>query len=208
MNAGGWLGIDNANILLFCLYFARLLLRIKCHRDAILVGDAGIAPASMPGVTAQHAYVSFEGSISKKEGTMPTPIEEAVILIVEDNADNLFIVTDILKEDVRVKYVNARASGRQLFKLLESKRDLKPDLILLDLQIPYEDGYTVLRQIRARPTLGETTVVAITANVLPQDVERTRREGFDGFIGKPIDLDRFPQQVRRILSGEAVWEAH
>jgi two-component system cell cycle response regulator DivK len=137
---------------------------------------------------------------------MPTPAEEAVILIVEDNADNLFIVSDILKEDVKAKYVNARASGRQLFKLLESKHDLKPDLILLDLQIPYEDGYAVLGQLRAHPTLRKTTVVAITANVLPQDVERTRRAGFDGFIGKPIDMDRFPQQVRRILNGEAVWE--
>jgi two-component system cell cycle response regulator DivK len=161
----------------------------------------------MPGVIARHAHVAFESGSRKKAGnTMPTPVEEAVILIVEDNADNLFIVSDILKEDVKARYVNARASGRQLFKLLDSKRDLKPNLILLDLQIPYEDGYAVLRQLRAHPTLCKTTVVAITANILPQDVERTRREGFDGFIGKPIDMDRFPQQVRRILNGEPVWE--
>jgi two-component system, cell cycle response regulator DivK len=132
---------------------------------------------------------------------------EATILIVEDNADNLFILTDVLKEDLQVRYVNARASGRQLFKLLESNPSLKPDLILLDLQIPYEDGYTVLKQIRAQPRVAAVKVLAVTANVLPQDVERCRAAGFDGFIGKPIDLDRFPSQMRRALDGEAVWEA-
>jgi two-component system cell cycle response regulator DivK len=133
--------------------------------------------------------------------------EEATILIVEDNADNLFILTDVLKEDLQVGYVNARASGRQIFKLLESSPDLTPDVILLDLQIPYEDGYAVLKQIRAMPRIAAVTVLAVTANVLPQDVERCRAAGFDGFIGKPIDLDRFPEQIRRALRGEAVWEA-
>lgn len=137
---------------------------------------------------------------------MPTPANEAVVLIVEDNADNLFIISDILKHDLLVKYVNARASGRQLFKLIEKNPTLMPHLILLDLQIPYEDGYTVLRQLRSHPTLGSTRVVAVTANVLPQDVEWCRSAGFDGFIGKPLDSDRFPQQVQRILNDEAVWE--
>lgn len=137
---------------------------------------------------------------------MSPNLSEVTILLVEDNADNLFILTDVLKADMKVGYVNARASGRQLFKLLESNPTLKPDLILLDLQIPYEDGYTVLGQIRAHSTLRETIVVAVTANVLPQDVERARRAGFNGFIGKPIDLERFPEQIQRVLNGEAVWE--
>lgn len=137
---------------------------------------------------------------------MSPNLSEISILVVEDNADNLFILTDVLKADMKVGYVNARASGRQLFKLLESNPTLKPDLILLDLQIPYEDGYTVLRQIRAHARLRGTIVVAVTANVLPQDVERARRAGFDGFIGKPIELERFPEQIQRVLNGGAVWE--
>ena len=104
---------------------------------------------------------------------MPTPAAEAVILIVEDNADNLFIISDILKNDLQVKYVNARASGWQLFKLIEKNSTVfTPHLILLDLQIPYEDGYTVLGQIRNHPALHATRVIAVTANVLPPDVER------------------------------------
>ncbi len=131
---------------------------------------------------------------------------EASVVVVEDNADNLFIIADMLREDVGVKYCNARASGRQLFKLLETQSRLPVDLILLDIQIPYEDGYTVLRQIRETPGLQHTRVVAVTANVLPQDVQRAREAGFDGFIGKPLDADRFPEQIRRIFRGEAVWE--
>jgi len=132
----------------------------------------------------------------------------ATVIVVEDNADNLFIVTDLLREDLRVKYCNGRASGRQFFKLLETNSQLKPDLILLDIQIPYEDGYVVLQQIRAMPTLRTTKVVAVTANVLPQDIERARQAGFDSFIGKPIDADRFPEQITRVLAGTAVWEPY
>lgn len=131
---------------------------------------------------------------------------DATVLVVEDNADNLFIIIDILRGDLNVKYTNGRASGQQLFKLLETNRQLKPDLILLDLQIPYEDGYAVLARIRQHPALGGVRVVAVTANVMAQDVAKARQSGFDGFIGKPIDADRFPRQVQRALDGEAVWE--
>lgn len=132
--------------------------------------------------------------------------KEANVIVVEDNADNLFIITDILQEEVGVHYCNGRASGWQLFKLLETNLKLPIHLILLDLQIPHEDGYAVLKKIRATPALQDTRVVAVTANVTPQDVQRVRLAGFDGFIGKPIDPVRFPQQLKRILEGEAIWE--
>jgi two-component system cell cycle response regulator DivK len=102
-----------------------------------------------------------------------------------------------------VKYVNARASGWQGLKLAESLPQL--DLILLDIQIPHEDGYAILQRIRSIPKLKDTCVVAVTANVLPQDEARARAAGFDGFIGKPLDFDRFPVQIRAILNGESIW---
>jgi two-component system cell cycle response regulator DivK len=137
---------------------------------------------------------------------MPIDPSTAQVLVVEDNPDNLFIVMDLLKMEVGVRYCNARASGRQLFKLLESKPDLVVDLILLDIQIPHEDGYAIIARIRQTATLRATKVVAVTANVMPQDVERARKAGFDGFIGKPIHADRFPEQIRQILDGVEVWE--
>jgi two-component system cell cycle response regulator DivK len=79
------------------------------------------------------------------------------------------------------------------------------DLILLDIQLPHEDGYVVLQHIRQHPKLRATKVVAVTANVLPADEQQARAAGFDGFIGKPLDFDRFPQQVLTILGGGEVW---
>jgi two-component system, cell cycle response regulator DivK len=132
-------------------------------------------------------------------------IRDAAVLIAEDNPDNLFIAIELLRR-VDVKYCNGRASGRQLFKLIETVQQ-PIHLILLDIQIPHEDGYKIFQQIRATPRLEGTRVAAFTANIMPDDVERARRAGFDGFIGKPIDHNRFPQQVARILAGQAVWEA-
>ena len=137
---------------------------------------------------------------------MAVSLSDLSVVVVEDNADNLFIITDILRAEIGVRYCNARASGRQFFKLLESNPRLKIDLILLDIQIPGEDGYSVLKRIRTTPALSDTKVVAVTANVMPQDVQRAQAAGFDGFIGKPINADRFPQQLGRIANGEAVWE--
>lgn len=128
--------------------------------------------------------------------------EEAYILVIEDDANNLMVTTDLLRM-VGVKYINARASGWQGLKLAESMAKL--DLILLDIQLPREDGYAVLRQIRANPKLQNTRVVAVTANVLPHDEAKVRAAGFDGMIGKPLDFDRFPQQIQAILSNEAIW---
>ena len=135
---------------------------------------------------------------------MPVPLNQAVVLIAEDNPDNLFIAVELLRR-AGVQYCDGRASGRQLFKLIETWG--RPvHLILLDIQIPREDGYAILAQIRAAPELQATRVAAFTANVMVDDVERARATGFDGFIGKPIDYHRFPGQIARILMGQDVWE--
>jgi two-component system cell cycle response regulator DivK len=137
---------------------------------------------------------------------MPHDPHEATILVVEDNSDNLFIVLEMLRAKVRVRQCAGGATGRQLFTLIEALPEQPVDIILLDLQLPLEDGYTVLRRIREQPRLAATRVVAMTANVMVDDVTRARAAGFDGFLGKPIDLRRFPLQISRILQGEAVWE--
>ena len=137
---------------------------------------------------------------------MPTPLtpEEAYVLVIEDDSNNLMIATDLLRM-IGIKYVNARASGRMGIKLAETLPRL--DLVLLDIQLPYENGYTVLEQIRLHPKLKATRVIAVTSNALPQDEARAREAGFDGFIGKPLDFDRFPQQILDALEGKAVWSA-
>lgn len=80
-----------------------------------------------------------------------------------------------------------------------------PDVIFLDVQVAPHDGYAMLRMLRENPQYQDTTVIAMTANVMSHDVTELRRAGFSGLIGKPIMKDVFPELVTRILSGEAVW---
>ncbi len=128
--------------------------------------------------------------------------DEAYVLVIEDNANNLMVTTDFLRM-VGVKYINARASGWQALKLAENLS--RVDLILLDLQLPYEDGYTVLARIRSNPKFRDTRVVAVTANVFPQEESRARKAGFNGFIGKPLDIEIFPRQIQALLDGREIW---
>ena len=146
--------------------------------------------------------------VASNEYFVPVVPRDASVVIVEDNPDNLFVLEILLREDLRVKYYNGRASGRQFFKLLEANPRLHPDLVLLDIQLPYEDGFTVFKNMLHVPQLKNTQVIAVTANVMPQDVAKARELGFNGLIGKPINRNRFPNQITRILNGESVWEPY
>ncbi len=138
-----------------------------------------------------------------------TTPQNATVLLVEDNLDNLFVFQDILRTDLGVPSCTARASGQQLLTFLtEHSADCQPDLILVDLALPYEDGFAVHQQLRAHFSKRKESprIVALTVDCAPQTVAQARREGFDGFIGKPIERHRFIKQITRILEGEPVWE--
>ncbi len=139
------------------------------------------------------------------------PVEpaDARVFVVEDEADTLLVLMKLLKA-IGIEHVNWRTTGRRVAdfvrSIVDARSEQAPDLILLDIVLPGESGYDVLRELRADPRLAHTRIVAVTAHHLPQEVEAAQAAGFDGFIGKPIDPVRFPQQVRRILAGEWVWE--
>lgn len=135
--------------------------------------------------------------------------QDAHIVVVEDNANNMLVILKLLKL-LGAEHCNWHTSGQQVVEFVTavSKPDAerRPDLILLDIGLPGEDGYAVLAALRAAPTLQQTRVVAVTAHVSPEEMQRARAAGFDGFIGKPINPQLFPEQIRRILTGEYVWE--
>lgn len=136
---------------------------------------------------------------------MLSSLHDAVVAIVEDNEDNLYIAQDLIERKLRVRACYGLPSGPDLYTLLGTLAG-PPDLILLDLQLPQQDGYAILNQLRGMPALAATQIVALTANVMADDVSRAQAAGFDGFIGKPIDYLLFPEQVGRLLAGEPVWE--
>ena len=92
--------------------------------------------------------------------------------------------------------------------MLEFAQDALPhvDLILLDIHLPEEDGYQILERLRKDERFHDTKIVAVTADISKANLTRAREAGFDGFLAKPIDVDRFPDQIQRILEGESVWD--
>jgi two-component system cell cycle response regulator DivK len=129
--------------------------------------------------------------------------KNATILVVEDNVQNFVLITRLLAY-LGVKKCEWKASGWQVLEFAETLPHI--DLILMDIFLPEEDGYQVLRRLRDHPRFQDTLVVAVTADVSVANMERARKASFDGFIGKPIAPDRFPSQIRSILQGEKVWE--
>jgi CheY-like chemotaxis protein len=118
------------------------------------------------------------------------------ILIVEDSPDNMKLFRTVL--GLKGHEVIGLAGGDGLLKAIEEKA---PDLILMDIQLPGKDGFTLLREIRASAS-SQVRVVALTAHAMTGDRERALDAGFDGYITKPIDIRGFPEQVQRALDGE------
>jgi two-component system, cell cycle response regulator DivK len=129
--------------------------------------------------------------------------QESHILVVEDNVPNFVLIARLLAH-MGVNHCEWKTSGWQVVQFADTLPQL--DLILMDIRLPYEDGYQALRKIRSHPRLLRTLVVAVTAEASEDEMQKAMDAGFNGFLGKPLDPDRFPDQIRRILVGEAVWE--
>lgn len=97
-----------------------------------------------------------------------------------------------------------KTSGYEVVEYIDTLPNV--DLILMDIRLPYEDGYEALRKIRASEKFQGIPIVAVTAFATEDQLQRARDAGFDGFIGKPLDADRFPLQIQDSLSGQQVWE--
>lgn len=125
-------------------------------------------------------------------------MSEPVVLYVEDNPDNRKLVKRVLMVEDFV--VHLAVDGPSA---LEFVQHTTPDIILMDINLPEMDGYEVTGQMRQMPHLVDIPIVALTANVMKQDKEKTKEAGCDGFIGKPIDIDLLPQQVRNYLKNRS-----
>ncbi|MBN1428832.1 MAG: response regulator [Anaerolineae bacterium] len=125
------------------------------------------------------------------------------IIVVEDNVNNYNLILRLLTE-MGIERCDWISSGWKVAEEAENYEQI--DLILLDIQLPYEDGFAVQNKLRKHSQLKTTSIVAVTANASETYMQRAINAGFDGFIGKPIDPDRFPDQIRRVLEGKAVWE--
>jgi two-component system, cell cycle response regulator DivK len=118
-----------------------------------------------------------------------------MILYIEDNSDNLKLVSRVL-----TAYgfeIHGVTNSKEAFAFLETTT---PDLVLVDINLPGMDGYTITRHLRQIERFADTPVVALTANVMRADREKSLEAGCDGFIQKPIDIDALPGQIRQFLT--------
>lgn len=114
------------------------------------------------------------------------------VLYIEDNPENRLLVRRILQaSDAVFRVIEADSARAGIALALESA----PDIILMDLSMPDMDGLMATQALRQIPELQDIPIVAVTANVMNGDRERTLAAGCDGYIPKPIDIDKFPAEV-------------
>jgi two-component system, cell cycle response regulator DivK len=116
------------------------------------------------------------------------------ILYIEDNPENRLLVRRILQADGFT--VLEAQSATQALQLLEKEI---PDLILMDINMPDIDGFTLTTRLKNTREFNGVPIVALTANVMKGDRERSLEAGCDGYIQKPIDVDSLTDQVNRFL---------
>lgn len=146
--------------------------------------------------------VSENTSVNLKVESRSEAPKGATVLVVEDNVANFVLIARML--GYMGIHCEWKTSGYEVVEYADTLPRL--DLILMDIRLPYEDGYAALKKIRSSPNLKDTMVVAVTAEASVKQLNKARTANFDGFIGKPLDPDHFPGQIRRILMGEPVWE--
>ena len=128
-------------------------------------------------------------------------MSKAKALVIDDNLQNIAILVRLLSNEgmSSVQVVNPS----DLDSALQQDIDLR--VIFLDLEMPGIDGYQVLTKLRSDARFDSVPIIAYTVHI--NEINEAHRRGFDGFVGKPLDSSRFPDQLARILAGDPVWEA-
>jgi two-component system cell cycle response regulator DivK len=128
--------------------------------------------------------------------------KDCTVLVVEDNVSNFVLIARML--GYLGIHCEWKTSGYEVVEYADTLPRL--DLILMDIRLPYEDGFGALKKIRASDRLKRVPIIAVTAEASVEQMKKARESGFDGFLGKPLDPDRFPDQIKNILAGDPVWE--
>ena len=120
---------------------------------------------------------------------------KGTILYVEDNPDNRLLVRRILlSEDYSLLEATDAIDALNILKTAQ------PDLILMDINMPDMDGYTLTAKIKSLPGFERLPILAVTANVMRGDKEKTLEAGCDGYIQKPLDVEQLTREIEKFLS--------
>jgi two-component system cell cycle response regulator DivK len=123
-------------------------------------------------------------------------VRKGTVLIIEDNEQNLYLMRFLLEKN-GFEVMEARDGPRGI----RSAGELSPDIILIDIQLPLMDGYSVMMQLRRNKALEKTPIIAVTSYAMTGDRENALRAGATDYIEKPIDPDTFVQRIGAYLGG-------
>lgn len=118
------------------------------------------------------------------------------VLYIEDNADNRMLVRRVLLASDYEFQIREADNARKGIEMAEAQ---PPDIILMDLSMPDLDGLTATQMIRTMPTLRDLTIIALTANAMETDRDRSINAGCDGYIRKPVDVDKLADEIIRVF---------
>ena len=118
-------------------------------------------------------------------------------MLVEDNENNRYLAQFLLEREGFA--IDMAANGRQA---LEAARRNKPDLVVLDIQMPEMDGYETAERFKSDPTLRDIPLVGVSSYAMAGDRARALKAGFAGYIEKPINPDTFAQEVKKFRQNE------
>jgi hypothetical protein len=141
------------------------------------------------------------GAMADAPATLAAPSRRQAgrLLYIEDNPVNLLIVQEVLaqRSDLELDTATDGTSGVSL------AGQRRPDLILVDMQLPDIDGHEVLRRLRADPATADITCISLSANAMPDDIDRALRAGFADYWTKPLDLQRFMRSLDTYFGAHA-----
>ena len=142
--------------------------------------------------------LTFELELADSHGHTATalgPGSRGTLLYIEDNPVNALIVAELVarRSDLKLHVATTGVEGVELAILH------RPDLVLLDMQLPDIDGYEVLRRLRVQAATASTRVVALSANAMPQDIQRGMAAGLSDYWTKPLDFDAFTSSIEAIF---------
>lgn len=157
-----------------------------------------VSNEALPAASPNDPFPVSEAPAPHKPGLL----KDTTVLVVEDNVSNFVLIARLL--GFMGIHCEWKTSGYEVVEYADTLPRI--DLILMDIRLPYEDGYGALRKIRQADRLKAIPVVAVTAEASEEQIRKARQAGFDGFLGKPLDPDRFPDQIQRILASQPVWE--
>ena len=122
-------------------------------------------------------------------------VNGATILYVEDNPENRLLIRRVLQAEGYLVLEAENAAGA-----LEVVQEQAPDLVLMDISLPDVDGYALTHQLKSLPEFAGVPIIALTANVMKGDRERTLLAGCDGYIQKPVDVETLPLEIHYYLA--------